>query len=186
MRRRDRFSINTQKQVFNCRGCGKGGDVIDLVQHIDGVDFVTACTTLTHEAPPRTNGHATDNEFRAAEFIYHDEDGKPIFKVVRIEQLGVVDGKRKKAFKQRRPDPEKQGAWLPNVDNVRVVPYRLPELLKAKGEGRVVFIVEGEAKADLLWSWGMAATCNAMGAGKWRSEHSEFFNGADVVILPDN
>jgi phage/plasmid primase-like uncharacterized protein len=35
----DRFSINTQKGIFNCRGCGVGGDVIDLVQHLDGVDF---------------------------------------------------------------------------------------------------------------------------------------------------
>jgi DNA primase len=32
----DRFSVNTRKQVFNCRGCGGKGDVIDLVRHIDG------------------------------------------------------------------------------------------------------------------------------------------------------
>ena len=29
----DRFSINTDKQVFNCRGCNVGGDVIELVEH---------------------------------------------------------------------------------------------------------------------------------------------------------
>jgi hypothetical protein len=29
---RDRFSINTRKQLFNCRGCRKGGDVIELVK----------------------------------------------------------------------------------------------------------------------------------------------------------
>jgi phage/plasmid primase-like uncharacterized protein len=45
----NRFSINTQKQLWNCRGCGKGGDVIDLVQHIDGCDFNAACTTLIGE-----------------------------------------------------------------------------------------------------------------------------------------
>jgi phage/plasmid primase-like uncharacterized protein len=28
----DRFSINTRKQLFNCRGCRKGGDVIELVK----------------------------------------------------------------------------------------------------------------------------------------------------------
>jgi CHC2 zinc finger/Toprim domain len=39
---RDRFSINVKKQLFNCRGCGRGGDVLDLIQHLDGVDFVTA------------------------------------------------------------------------------------------------------------------------------------------------
>jgi Toprim domain/CHC2 zinc finger len=43
---RDRFSINIQKQVFNCRGCGAAGDGIAMVQHIDGVDFRTAVRTL--------------------------------------------------------------------------------------------------------------------------------------------
>jgi Toprim domain/CHC2 zinc finger len=43
---RDRFSINVKKQVWNCRGCAKGGDVVDLVQHLDGVDFKVAVVTL--------------------------------------------------------------------------------------------------------------------------------------------
>ena len=34
------------KQVWNCRGCAKGGDVVDLVQHLDGVDFKVAVVTL--------------------------------------------------------------------------------------------------------------------------------------------
>jgi hypothetical protein len=29
---RDRFSVNPGKQIFNCRGCQTGGDVIDLVR----------------------------------------------------------------------------------------------------------------------------------------------------------
>jgi hypothetical protein len=40
----DRFSINTKKNVFNC-------DVIDLVKHLDGSDFLTACTTLAGKPP---------------------------------------------------------------------------------------------------------------------------------------
>jgi phage/plasmid primase-like uncharacterized protein len=55
----DRFGINTSKQVFNCRGCGKAGDVIALVQHFDGVDFRTACETLTGEKRP-TNGRTIE------------------------------------------------------------------------------------------------------------------------------
>ena len=43
---RDRFSINTKKQVFNCRGCGSKGDVIALVQFLDGIDFRTAVERL--------------------------------------------------------------------------------------------------------------------------------------------
>jgi DNA primase len=38
----DRFSINVKKQVFHCRGCDGGGDVIALVKHLDGCDFLAA------------------------------------------------------------------------------------------------------------------------------------------------
>jgi hypothetical protein len=43
---RDRFAINVRKQIFLCRGCGVGGDVIDMVQHLDGCEFKTAILTL--------------------------------------------------------------------------------------------------------------------------------------------
>jgi DNA primase len=48
---RDRFSINIRKQVFNCRGCGQGGDVISLVQFLDGSDFPNAVATLAGGEP---------------------------------------------------------------------------------------------------------------------------------------
>lgn len=43
---RDRFSINVKKQIWNCRGCAVGGDVITLVRHLDGADFTTAVRLL--------------------------------------------------------------------------------------------------------------------------------------------
>jgi putative DNA primase/helicase len=52
----DRFSVNPQKRIFNCRGFG-GGDVIKMVEHLDGVSFLTAVETLTGEAPPY-GGHS--------------------------------------------------------------------------------------------------------------------------------
>src|SRR5215468_8907822 len=48
----DRFSIHTRKQVINCRGFG-GGDVIAMVQHLDGRDFPTAVCTLAGIEPGR-------------------------------------------------------------------------------------------------------------------------------------
>jgi putative DNA primase/helicase len=50
----DRFSVNVQKRVFNCRG-SEGGDVIAMVRHIDGVSFSEACADLTGESPPSGN-----------------------------------------------------------------------------------------------------------------------------------
>jgi AAA domain len=88
-----------------------------------------------------------------------------------------------KDFRRRRPDGN--GGWLWDVEGVRQVPYRLPEILKAIGERRTVFIVEGEKDTDALWRIGIPATCNAGGAGKWSPELNRYFRDADVVILPD-
>ena len=46
---RDRFAVNLKKAVWNCRGCGKGGDVIELVRHLDGCGFNHAIEQLTGE-----------------------------------------------------------------------------------------------------------------------------------------
>jgi hypothetical protein len=43
---RDRFAVSIRKQIFLCRGCGRSGDVVAMVQHIDGVNFKTAVQTL--------------------------------------------------------------------------------------------------------------------------------------------
>jgi hypothetical protein len=47
----NRFAINTRKQVWHCRGCVKGGDVIALVQLVAGVSFAEACRELAGDHP---------------------------------------------------------------------------------------------------------------------------------------
>jgi phage/plasmid primase-like uncharacterized protein len=46
----NRFGVNVKKQVWHCRCCGKGGDVISLVMHADNVSFAGAVAALTGEA----------------------------------------------------------------------------------------------------------------------------------------
>jgi hypothetical protein len=192
----DRFAINTKKQVFNCRGCDKGGDVIALVEHLDGVDFNTACTQLTGQAPPKANGKANGKDASkkvvVVSFEYQNADGSVAFAVDRVQFLKpddtyvLKDGKPDKTFRQRRPDSDHAGRWIANKDGAPVVPYQLPQVLEAIAADHPILVVEGEAKADLLWSWDIPATCCAGGAKKWKAEHSEFLRGADVVLLPDN
>jgi hypothetical protein len=52
---RDRFSINTRKDVFNCRGCGVGGDAIDLVRHVNDCSYGEALAFLGRDnfQPPK-------------------------------------------------------------------------------------------------------------------------------------
>jgi uncharacterized protein DUF3631/CHC2-type zinc finger protein len=190
----DRFAINPKKSVFNCRGCGIKGDVIELVQQLDGVDFNAACTRLTgHEAPKKANGKAGAAVKKVVTLSrdYHNADGSIAFAVDRIQfqksdgSFALKNGKPDKIFKQRRPDRDQPGQWIHNKDGCPVVPYRLPEVLEAIATGHAIAIVEGEAKADLLWSWNVPATCNAGGAKKWTRQHSEFLRGADVLLFPD-
>lgn len=111
----------------------------------------------------------------AAAYDYVDEAGRLLFQTVRLEPKG---------FYQRRPDG--QGGWINNLDGVRLVPYRLPAVLEAVRKSARVFIIEGEKDADALTARGRSATTNPMGAGKWRSEFASYFQGARVIVLPDN
>jgi hypothetical protein len=60
-----------------------------------------------------------------ATYDYTDEAGNLLFQVARFVP---------KAFRQRRPDG--QGGWIWNIDGVRRVPYRLPDLLEAEASGQ--------------------------------------------------
>jgi hypothetical protein len=201
----DRFTIHKRKQYFHCRGCGHKGDVIALVEFLDGVDFTHAVETLTGEPPPKPNGRYRSKgnpaskeakRISVAEFQYHGRDGNLALVVTRYEFKNadgsyVLDehGKREKKFLQKRPDPEHAGKWIWNADTVGPLLYKLPDVLKAVDAGRPILIVEGEAKADLLWSWDVPATCIVGGSGgiasKWSAAHSEFLRGAHVVLNPD-
>jgi len=111
---------------------------------------------------------------------YRDEDGKLLFQVCRFAN---------KQFLQRRPDGV--GGWTWKLGDTRRVPYRLPELVaatsKRNGTALRVFVCEGEKDVDRLRSdWGVIASCNPGGSGKWRQEFARYFAGCDVVILGDN
>lgn len=118
--------------------------------------------------------HRESRPHIAATYDYTDENGELLFQVLR---------KKPKAFVQRKPDGN--GNWVYNLNGVRRIPYRLPDLLKAD-QNEVIFIVEGEKDADKLRSLGLTATCNPGGVGKWRSSYNGYFRSRDVVILPDN
>jgi DNA primase len=184
----DRFAINIRKQVFNCRECEEGGDIIKFVQFLDGVDFREAIETLAGEAP-----RAQIKSVLSEAFDYEDETGALLFQAMRFEYQNqdgsfvLTDaGKRKKTFRQRQPDPAREGKWIYNLDNARRVLYRLPELLEDLALRHAVIIVEGERKVNLLRSWNVPATCNPMGAEKWMDDYSAVLKDAGIIVLPDN
>jgi hypothetical protein len=110
--------------------------------------------------------------------------GNLLFQTVRYEP---------KDFKQRRPDGKGGYVWHldchksgncrcnPKLPPVRLVLYNLPEVMKAN----FVLIVEGEKDCQEAKKLGLVATCNPMGAGKWKSEYNESLRGKDLAVMCD-
>jgi putative DNA primase/helicase len=133
--------------------------------------------TMADLMPPADAVKAVDKQNGkpriVATYEYRDERGTALFQVVRFDP---------KDFRQRRSDGK--GGWIWNVKGVRVIPYRLPELLAEPTS--CAFVAEGEKDCDNLARLGVLATCNAGGAGKWTREHSQHLHGRSVVVLCDN
>lgn len=113
-----------------------------------------------------------------AVYDYKDQDGILRFQVCRIEP--GKDG-RAKDFRQRQPDGAGGFTW--KTKGLVKFPYRLMEIAAEKG--KPVWIVEGEKQVDYLRSIGLTATCNPGGAGKWLKSYAKFFDGRDVIVVPD-
>ncbi|MBT1509475.1 AAA family ATPase [Bradyrhizobium sp. SRL28] len=169
------FSVDLRNGTWYDHEVEEGGGVLDLVTRetkltgTERLDWLKSHgfvydTVQSNGVAPRASIIAT--------YDYTDEGGNLLFQVCRFEP---------KDFRQRRPDGN--GGWAWSVKGIRHVPYRLPQLLD--NDDKVVCIVEGEKDVDRLWKLGIPASCNPGGAGKWRDELSEFFRGADVVIIPD-
>ena len=147
--------------------CERNGNI--LLNCFAGCSFEAVCAALGIEPHElfSDNGAAP---CIVAEYDYQDEKGEVLFQVVRYEP---------KSFKQRRPDGK--GGWHWNLNGLCRVLYRLPEVLTAEA----VLVCEGEKDCETARALGIAATCNAGGAGKWRGEYSESLRGKEITIIAD-
>jgi energy-coupling factor transporter ATP-binding protein EcfA2 len=204
------LAIDTDKNTFFDHESNEGGGVLDLILRHDGIATRSQAVDWLKEhgiALPAANGlqarmaqrRKEAMAARAAEktvtdrvestvtatakkpvkarviatYDYRAEDGSLLFQVQRFEP---------KKFVQRRPAGD---GWEYKVQGTRQVPYRLPELVAAPLSS-AIYIVEGEKDADRLAALGLVATCNAGGAGKWKSCHSEHLKDRTVILIPDN
>jgi 5S rRNA maturation endonuclease (ribonuclease M5) len=160
-------TINTQKHLWHCNDCDRGGSIIDWIALQENI---TAAAAMRELGGGR-NGLEPVKAKLVKTYDYNDETGELLFQVCRF---------RPKDFKQRRPDGK--GEWTWNTNGVPRVLYRLPEVIKAN----IVCITEGEKDADNLAKLGFTATTNVGGAGQWRDEYSEALRDKDVIIFGDD
>src|SRR5215218_4128859 len=107
-------------------------------------------------------------------YDYPDEDGNLLYQTVRFEP---------KDFRQRRPNGRSGWEW--NLQGIRLVLYRLPELI-ATPHDRLVIVCGGEKDTDRARELGFTATTNPLGEGNWREEYSEHFEGRTAAVIAHN
>jgi putative DNA primase/helicase len=196
------FSVNEEKGLYVCFGCGAKGDAYSFIQATEGLDFVGAKKRLAELAgldpdeatkrpePQKTNGKVvtmdpaaaglSDKPKITAYYGYTDERERLLYEIVRKEWM--EGGEKKKSFLQRFRDPEKPSEYIWKK-HARQVLYRLHKVAPAD----TVWLVEGEKDVHTLEKLGLVATTPSGGSnGKWLSGYSQSLAGKKVYIIPDN
>ncbi len=157
------IKLNGDKVLLNCKaGC-------TTTEVVKSLNLTMADLFIKEDKPALIQRRLVKT------YDYQDTDGKLLYQVCRFEPKG---------FSQRRLDGT--GEWVNNLNGITPVLYHLPEINTARIHGETIYIAEGEKDADRLWDCGLVATCNPMGAGKWRPQYTETLTDAKaVVILPD-
>ena len=138
------------------------------------------------DPPARSNGHAGNgfDNYAAGEekprgnikahFVYCTADGQPYLRVTKTTT---------KKFWQSHWE---EGCWKDGAPKGPKILYRLPDFIAAPA-AEPVWICEGEKDTDSVAALGLIATTNPGGAGKWRPELTQHFQGKErVYIAEDN
>jgi len=118
---------------------------------------------------------------------YRARDGSPLVRVVRFDD---GEGGKPKWTQQSwgKCKRTRQMGWIGGTEGIAredIPIYRYAEIQQAIANSELIYLVEGEACADIFWKLGLAATCNIGGSGKWRNTDTSDLQGAKVVIVPD-
>jgi putative DNA primase/helicase len=204
------LSVNLETGTWFDHEANEGGGVIGMIKRWKGLEGSDALQYLRDIGCPVGNANGTqaandipydanDDPFAGGvtlknnskqfhivkTWIYVDETGAELFEVCRLENGDIgADGKVCKNYRQRHKGAD--GRYIDNIKGIRRVPYKLPKLVEAVANNKLIFITEGEKCVDSIIALGGAATCNPMGAGYWTDELTSFFDGADIIVIPDN
>ena len=154
----------------------EGGGVVDLVRKNEGATILGSIPDILEKKfgiQKQAQVSLQPARFMSACYDYIDEHGEVQYQVRRYEP---------KTFRQCRPDGK--GGWLYNMDGVEALPYNLHQILARPDEP--VFIVEGEKAAEKVATIGLLATTSHGGAKKWQPVLNKWFEGRNVIVLPDN
>ena len=93
------FSVNPEKQIFHCFGCGKGGGVISFIMEIENLSYPEAVEFLAKRAgmalPEQTDGYEAR---RRARMLALNRDAARFY----YDRLSAPEGEGARAYIRRR------------------------------------------------------------------------------------
>jgi len=128
------LKLETETGRWYCHGCPHGGGMVELEMKLSGCNAKTAVLQIADILGRRDLIRPVGKNSAEQNFNYSDENGELLYQIRRYKN---------KKFGAYRADPTGSG-WKKNMIGVRRVPYRLPEVIKA----RVVIVNEGEKHCD--------------------------------------
>ncbi len=93
------FSVNAEKQIYHCFGCGKGGGVINFIMDIENLGYRDAVAFLARRAGMTMPEEQSDGESKKrARMLSLNKDAARFF----YEQLSTAEGRRAGEYMAKR------------------------------------------------------------------------------------
>jgi hypothetical protein len=161
-----------------------------FVHKLKGACKCGARHDLAEAGPERNGSGRTEGKKRANKREEKQEKtyttaqvyDRPVYEFRNLADEVVYVQRHKGAYYRRVGEDR----WVANLDGIEKLPYNLPGLIEGLRTNKTVFHTEGCKDADTATErLGVPATTTG-GAKTWRPEYRVFYQGADVVVLPDN
>jgi len=174
------FKIYDDDTRWKCFGCGKEGDLIDLVAESKSIDNSEAIKFLANDLHiEQDEPSVTVKRTKIRSHFYCNETG---LKIVRKDVY--LDGNGKKSVIQYRLE---NGKFIKGLGGLSRPLYKFPELLKSIAANQPIYFVEGEKDVETLLNIGLPATTTGSSQDQLRPDQIVFFPGGhEIIVLPDN
>ena len=186
-------NVYIDEKYFKDHKTGDSGSVLDLVAIAKGWHIEESAEALgdylgIERTIPSGIEVVAPERKKVAEWIYTNEAGEEIHKVVRFDELEhdgspriKSDGKIAKTFRQYHFSKD-EAKWLAGLNGVQCYPLYWKEL-HSKSE---LWICEGEKAAAAGFTQGLPCTTFTNGAANFKDYYKDYIKDKDIILLPDN
>ncbi len=193
-------SLSIKGNKYKCFVCKEGGDLIDLIRHKEGIDYIGSLKkaleilnldyTIEKDKLDKLRDYIfekmpvwyKDNSYKLEDvYFYKDKDNIPVLARIKYKNKETS----KKQYSQANIVDLGEYYKLDFKSNKLNLIYNMPRVIKSIQENKYIFLVEGEKDADNLNRLGFTATtCREI-----NSTNREVLSplvGANLIVIGDN